>query len=523
MSKEESQNRISRRDFLKGAAAGIGAAALAGLGTKEAKATALAWEKETDVLVIGSGYAGLAAAIEAFDAGASVTILEKMPVYGGNSIISEGAYNAVDPVRQKAQGIEDSVDLHFEQTIAAGDYRGEPQKVRYLVEHALEGWQWLEGMGVQLTRIFQIYGALWPRTHQGKYKDKTKGWALAEALHDQAKVRGIPILLNHKVTEIIRYMPLELRGSVLGVEVEGEGKNYNFKAKKALVLTSGGFCADVEMRARHDPRFDGRFATTNQRGATGEILNMAEDIGADETGMDFIQSIGPVGRDVRYTTPPTGRAFSPMNFLGGLTVNYCIYTDLQGKRIVAADARRDHITEAVMRTPEKVCVSVTDEVSRQNPLIGGMTLEKLEGILKERPHELFRADSIRELAQKLGMPDLGVLEQTVTQYNSYVDAKNDPEFGQQPHNLIWKCGKPPFWAATGSPALHHMCGGLRTKGTTARVLDRWNDVIPGLYAAGEIVGGVHGTNRVGANAIADCIVFGRVAGRNAASEKPWSD
>jgi urocanate reductase len=211
-----------------------------------------------------------------------------------------------------------------------------------------------------------------------------------------------------------------------------------------------------------------------------------------------------------------------MIFIGGLTVNYCLYTDLQGKRIVAADARRDHITEAVMRTPEKVCASITDEVSRQNPLIGGMTLEKLEGIMKERPHELFRADSIRELALKLRMPDPGVLEQTVAKYNSYVDAKNDPEFGQRPHNLTWKCQKPPFWAATGSPALHHMCGGLRTKGTTAKVLDRWNNIIPGLYAAGEVVGGVHGTNRVGGNAILDCIVFGRLAGKQAAAQTPWS-
>ena len=361
--------------------------------------------------------------------GSSVAILEKMPSYGGNSIISEGGYNAVDSDRQKAQGVEDSTDLHFEQTIAAGDYRGEPEKVRYLVEHALEGWQWLEGMGVQLTRIFQIYGALWPRTHQGKYKDKTKGWALAEALYDQVKAKGIPILLKHKVTQIIRYMPLELGGAVLGVEVEGEGKRYNFKANRALVLAAGGFCADVEMRTRHDPRFDGRFPTTNQPGATGEILNMVEDIGADETGMDFIQSIGPVGREVRYTTPPAGRAFSSMLMLGGVTVNYCIYTDLRGKRIVASDARRDHITEAVMRTPEKVCVSITDEVSRQNALMGGMTLEKLEGIMKERPHELCRADTIRELAQKVGMPDPDILEQTVTQYNSYVDAKNEGDVG----------------------------------------------------------------------------------------------
>jgi len=429
----------------------------------------------------------------------------------------------VDPERQKAQGNEDSVELHFQQILAAGDYRGEEEKIRYLVEHALEGWMWLEGMGVELAQpIFQIYGALWPRTHQGKYKGKTRGEALTSPLHDQVEARGISLLLRHKVTRIIRYMPLELEGRVLGVEVDGEGKKYNFKARRALVLATGGFCADVEMRARHDPRFDGRFPTTNHPGATGEILNMTEDIGADETGMDFIQSIGPGGRDIRYISPPAGQMYSLMSMVGSLTTNYCIYTDLSGRRIVASDARRDAITEAVMRTPERVCVSISNESGRENALMRGARLETLE-MMKDRPHELVRADTIRELAEKIGMRDSSVLEQTVARYNSYVDAKNDPEFGQRPHNLTWKCEKPPFWAATGSPALHHMCGGLRTKETTARVLDRWNNVIPGLYAAGEIVGGVHGANRVGANAIADCIVFGRVAGRNAASEKPWSD
>ncbi len=140
--------------------------------------------------------------------------------------------------------------------------------------------------------------------------------------------------------------------------------------------------------------------------------------------------------------------------------------------------------------------------------------------MQKHPKEIFKAESIRALAAQVGMPDPGVLESTVARYNSFVDARNDPEFGQVAHNLAWKCEKPPFWAATGSPALHHMCGGLRTKATTAQVLDRWNKVIPSLYAAGEIAGGVHGTNRLGGNAITDCIVFGRLAGNMAAAEEP---
>jgi succinate dehydrogenase/fumarate reductase flavoprotein subunit len=133
------------------------------------------------------------------------------------------------------------------------------------------------------------------------------------------------------------------------------------------------------------------------------------------------------------------------------------------------------------------------------------------------PEQLFVGQTIRELAQQIGMHDPASLERTVSMYNACVDAKNDPEFGQLPHNLVWKCEKPPFWATTASPALHYMCGGLRTNGVTTQVVDRWNRVIPGFYAAGEITGGVHGTNRLGGNATTDCIVFGRLAGREAAS------
>ena len=491
--------------------------------TQEIASKTSRWDKETDVLVVGSGYAGLSASIEAYDAGASVMIMEKMPASGGNSIISGGVYNCVDPRRQNPLGIKDSIEWHFQQTIAGGDYRADPLKVRYLVEHALDGWQWLESMGVEMAGpIFQVYGALWPRSHVGQYKGLPAGKALTTALLDQIKIRHIPILLKHRVTKIFRLMPHASEGRVLGVEVESESRKLTFKAKRGLVLASGGFCADVETRMRHDPRFDAQFGTTNHSGATAETLHMAQDIGADGVGIDFIQSIGPTGPDVRYVTSPAGHAplfDNPMILIGGLSVAYCIYTDLRGQRIVAADARRDHITEATMRTAEKVCVSITDDVSRERR---GTSLETLEKLMRQHPKEIFKAETIRALAVQIGMPDPSILESTVARYNSFVDTKNDPEFGQASHNLDWKCEKPPFWAATGSPALHHMCGGLRTKATTAQVLDRWNNIIPAIYAAGEIVGAVHGTNRLGGNAIADCIVFGRLAGQMAAAEEPWS-
>ncbi|MBP1732436.1 MAG: flavocytochrome c [Deltaproteobacteria bacterium] len=474
------------------------------------------WDAEWDVIVVGSGYAGLSAAIEAHDAGSAVAILEKRRIIGGNSIIAGGVYNAVDQERQKPMGIDDSIELHYEQTLSGGDFRGEPVKVRYLVEHALDGWTWLEGMGVELVELFQGYGAMWPRCHRPKYKGKFAGAAIVAALADQVKARKIPLLMEHRVTGV--HGPWSKERST-GLSVEVRGKTLRLKARNGIVLASGGFCADVEMRTHHDPRFDARFGTTCHPESTGEIIRMAQDCGADVVGMDFIQSIGPTGRDARFVKPPAGTVSLLKGLamrIGGVTVDQCIYADLRGKRIIAADARRDQITETVMRTPEKVCVVVCDEQSRITASYGVTPLEKIEQIMAQHPRELYRADTIRELAVKMGMPDPAVLEETVARYNACVDAKSDPEFGQMARNLIWKCEKPPFWAATASPALHYMCGGIRTEGASTRVLDRWGRVIPRLFVAGEVMGGVHGTNRLGGNATAECVVFGRLAGREAA-------
>ena len=215
---------ISRRQFL-GTGAALAGGAIVGdsLLPRELRAIGIpkSWNKETEVVVVGSGYVGLAAAIEAHDAGAQAIILEKNPFIGGNSIIASGAYNAVDPERQKKQGIEDSVDLHYKHTIEGGDFRGDPEKVRYLVENGLEGLKWLEKMGVEFEpTVYAVVGALYPRSH-----DPIKGGrgaAIVKALKNQVDKRDIPILLGHKLTGIVREKPLE--GMILGIEVEHKGE-----------------------------------------------------------------------------------------------------------------------------------------------------------------------------------------------------------------------------------------------------------------------------------------------------------
>ncbi len=474
-------------------------------------------DETTDVVIIGSGFAGLSAAIEARDAGASVIILEKMPYLGGNSIISAGYYGCVDPERQRALGIKDSIDLHYKQTLAGGDNRGEPEKVKYMVEHALEGWQWLEQMGVKLVEpIFQLYGAVWPRTHSPGYKRRKGGAAIVAALYDQIVQRQIPILLQYKVMRIVREQ--SQTGKVMGVEAIVGNHTINFRASKAVILASGGFCADVAMRTKYDPRFDDRFTTSNHAGATGEVLTIAEEVGAVLTDMDYIQAAGPIGRDIRFQKRPAGvRKLSYASRLSGLSTNSTIYLDLKGNRIAACDARRDDISEAIMKTPEKVCYILNDlqGLGSSGRAFGEIPLESAMRLAEKHPGEVFMADTIAELAIKAGM-EPAILEKTVNTYNSYIDAKYDPDFHQAQHNLLYKIEIPPFFISSGSPAVHYMCGGLKTDTANCQVIDRSGRHIPGLYAAGEIVGGVHGSNRLGGNAIADCIVYGRLAGKSVA-------
>lgn len=434
------------------------------------------WDNVAEVLVIGTGFAGLTAAIEAYDVGKSVLILEKMPTPGGNSIISSGGTNAVDPKRQTPYGIKDSVNLHFKQTFEGGDCIGDPEKIGFMVENALEMCiNWLESIGIEWQeRVIMEYGALWERTHvPAKYKKYRRGAAIIYALLDQVKKRGIPILLKHKVTRIIREMPL--KGKVLGVEVETEGKKKYFKTSKALILASGGFPADLEMVLDHDRRL-ANTPTTSHIGSTGECIKMAEDIGADVIGMDYILCVPTVAR------PPYKARFFIVNDREsrGMRDNYKVFVDKEGNRFIREDGRRDEITFAALsqRSFEPV------------PIVS--------------------VDTIDELEVNLGIPE-GNLVKTLEKYNSYCDAKHDPDFGKHPSTLI-PCATPPFQARSVTSGRHHTMGGLKVKGTTGQVIDRWGNTIPHFYAAGEVTGGTHGTNRLGANAITNCVVFGRAVG-----------
>ena len=499
----DNKKGINRRTVLKGLGAGAGLALTGGLSSAAYAAYVPAvpakWDRAFDVIVIGTGYAGLSAAIEAHDAGAKVVVIEKAKVYGGNSLISTGAYNCVDPERQKKAGVEDSTDLHFRQTMAGGDHRNDPVKVRYFVENALDGLKWLESLGIAFEDyVYTIVGALWPRTHDPVKKGR--GAAIAQGLKRNTDDRKIPILMDTKLVGIVREKPLQ--GDVLGVEVESGNKRQFIKANKAVVMATGGFGADVPFRVKYDSRLDEQIPTTNVPWATGEALVQAQNIGADVIGMDYIQLLV----SCNYLT----KKFGDMPNNG---IDHAVFLNFKGERFIAEDARRDILSDASLAQPEKAFIWLCDDQA-QKRYAPDITEKLFERELS------FRTNTLEEMAkifEKRFNTPVDKFLASVARYNALAKAGEDTDFGKNPVNLK-PVEKGPFFVGIAMAGTHHTMGGLRTKGVTGQVIDRENKIIPRLYAAGECTGGVHGTNRIGGNAIPDCIVFGRLTGKNAAKE-----
>jgi flavocytochrome c len=498
---DKEKSGLSRRKFLGSSAAvavaAIGADQLLLPKDLHAVRTPTKWDREADVVVVGTGYAGLTAAVEAFDAGSSVILIEKAPIVGGNSITANGFFNAVDPERQKKQNIQDSTDLFFKQTLAAGDYLADPEKVRYLVENATGTLQWLEKMGVAFAP--NVGGT---RTHP--VANNGKGAAIIAALKVQAEKRKIPILLEYKLTGVVREK--QLTGVVQGVEVEHRGRKLYIKGKKAVVLATGGFSANVQMRSRYEPQLDAEVPTTNAPGATGEAILAAEDEGADVVAMDYIETAFPCN----FFTKKLGSVVNSGK-------DYAVFVNLNGERFMAEDAKQTDLNSAILLQPKKVLLWVADDRCQKGSN-EAMTADMLKQNL------CFKADTLEDLAkllkEKLDVPADKFLA-TVKQYNELAGKGEDKQFHKTAANLK-PIEKAPFFASPAQIGAHQTLGGLRTKGNTAQVLDREGKPIPRLYAAGETSGGTHGDFRVAGNGTAAAIVFGRLSGKNAAAEKTWA-
>lgn len=493
-----------------------------------------------DLIIVGAGGAGLSAAVTAKDLGVkNVLVLEKMPVIGGNTLRCASAFNAADPDRQKAlpmtetlkeavvkainekpvseehaklmadvkakyeaylksgsKTLFDCPEWHALQTYNGGDKVGQIPLIRQYSNNVLDTLHWMQSKGSPvMDRVSQGAGALWQRTHQ---LDAPAGLGLIDPLYQAAVKQGVNFKLGMRVQDLI----LNDKGRVIGVTATDKvGNKYEFTSKDGVILATGGYSQNKEMRQKSAPHLTSEMVSTNQPGATGDGIIIATRHGADTTGMNYVQ-VYPLA------TPGTGALQGRARKMSGL--DDVIDVNKNGERFVKEDARRDEFVAAIKKQPGGVVYDINDS-SIVKPLNSfNEDVETLVSIGR-----IYKADSLADLAKQLGMP-ADKLEATVAEFNKMVEAKKDPKFGRKLFDR--PIVKPPFYATPRAPSIHHTMGGLQIS-TNAQVLDKNGKPIPGLYAAGEVTGGIHGSNRLGGNATADVLTFGRIAAKSAVAHK----
>lgn len=450
-------------------------------------------EESHDVVVIGAGGAGFAAAITAKMNGADVIMIEKMPMAGGNTLISGAEYAAPGNWLQEKEGIEDNAELMAQDMLTGGDNLNDPALVKVVADNALAGAEWLrDTCNVVWEDELMFFGG-----HSVKRSLIPSGASGAEIIKkEQAKAEelGIPLLLDTRATELIT----DETGRVTGVKAEGKNVDYTFTAKN-VILTTGGFGSNIEMRKQYDPQIDESILSTNSVGSTGDGITMAEKAGANLVGMEYIQTY-PI------CDPTTGAL---LYYDDARLYGYTVIVNKEGKRFVEELGRRDVMSMAIKEQTGHVCYELVDQ--------NGFDLSKLQ---ENHGAELdyltqaglmVKADTLEEAAKFFGI-DAEELKKTVENYNSYVEAGEDPEFNKR--TMPAKIETGPYYIVKAAPAVHHTMGGVQIN-TDAQVIGKDGKVIEGLYAAGEVTGGIHGTNRLGSDALADITVFGRIAGENA--------
>ena len=457
---------------------------------------ALPKESNYDVVVIGAGGAGFSAAIEAKNAGANVVLLEKMPAVGGNSLISGAEMNAAKNWVQPKLGItDDSPELHAKDTYLGGDKKGDMKVINVMTHNALDAAKWCRdyiGVRFEDDNLFFFGGhsrkrALIPVGHTGT-EFITKFQAKADEL-------GIPVITNMKAEELIK----DKSGRVVGVKASMDGKNYTFNAKGGVVLASGGFGANAAMVKKYNPKIDERFKTTDAPGTTGEALYMAERAGAELVNMGYIQ-----------TYPICDPISGVIELIADARFDGAVMLNQEGKRFVEELGRRDVLSEAILKQTGGYCWVLW------NDKIGAIS-----NTVKEHPTEyeaftkqgiMATCDDLKCVADFTKIP-FKRLKSTVDRVSSMTGKGNDKDFHHRAGLVDLSQGK--YYVIEAVPSVHHTMGGVRINEKGA-VLTKDLKVIPGLWAAGEVTGVTHGTNRLGGNAYADIIVFGRIAGKAAA-------
>lgn len=467
--------------------------------------SAIESEYTADVCVIGGGGAGLAAAISAAQAGAKVVVVEKCGITGGSTNVSEGALNAVDPERQQKQGVEDSIETFYNSTMEGGHEQGDPALVHYLTDNALESVHWLESLGVEFKdKCGSATGSLGERSH---YPATPSGNTYIRSFQEYMKSNVDSVTLLHEMQ--VTALNLDANKAVAGVTASYRGKQEVVVNAKSVIIATGGFGANVEYRQKANTgvwssvKLDNSIGCTNIKPcAQGEGLGLAEKAGVELIGLSDIQ-LHPCG------TPGTG-LMEDIRTSG----RNRIFVNKQGNRFVNEGAERDKLCQAIFAQPESTYWIVVNKLrypSTTEPDENGSTIDNMLAL-----KHIVTGSTIEELAKATGA-DAANLQKAIDGYNAVVADEAQDEFGFKAGNTADKqMTEGPWYACQKVPTVHHTMGGIRID-ANCRALNATAAPVKNLYACGECTGGIHGSNRLGGNAIADCMTFGRVAGTQAAT------
>ncbi len=490
---------------------------------------------EADVVIVGAGGAGMTAAINAADAGMSVLVLESQPAVGGNSVKSTGGMNAAKTVYQDEnefgesagvektlataaekwadnetitalaatvkeqwdayqadpQGYFDSTELFALDTMIGGKGINDPALVDTLVNNSAEAIDWLRGEGINLTDVASFGGASVKRIHRPLNEEGkvVSVGAYTVPLLEEACARrdNITIMTDTTVDAIVS----DESGAAVGVKATGKTGNTVTVDAKAVVLCTGGFGANLDMVVQYKPELAG-FMTTNASGIQGQGILMAQALGADTVDMDQIQ-IHPT---VQYDTASL--------ITEGLRGDGAILVNANGERFIDEVGTRDVVSAAEIAQPDSFSWLIVDQ-----KMVDASSV--IQGYIKREL--MLSGDTYEALAEALGIP-ADAFAKTMETWNGYVAEKSDPDFGRT--SFAEPLDTAPFYAVKVTAGIHHTMGGLKIDPET-HVINTDGAAIPGLFAAGEVTGGVHGGNRLGGNAVADFVVFGRIAGTQAAA------
>ena len=432
-----------------------------------------------DVLVVGGGAAGLSAAVAAVEKKASVLVLEKAGFLGGDTLISGGYFNAVDPRRQAPQGIRDSEDFFRDQILAAGDGRNTPEVAGVLAQESAVTLAWLERLGMKfLPQVFEVYGSRWPRAHKPV---QPRGTGYVQTLSEALLTRGGRVMTDTPAEMILREADT---GRLLGVRAVRNGHYVEMAARRGVVLAAGGFGANRSLIRRWAPE-TADLATDSQPQMTGDMISAAEAVGARIINMTCVECVPGSPPEFRY---PIRLDYLP---------DAMIIVNGEGRRFVEETQGRRAIAEAVLKEQARGqvcwCIASQQAVDRFDPVSQKNLLRGFYAGVA------WREKTADALVRRLGMP--WVLEKEIAAAGK--------------ERLMTKG---PFWAVKLYLRIHTTLGGIATD-AGARVLDETGNVISGLWAAGETVGSVHGAERIGGNGLAAACTFGRLAGTAAADKR----